>query len=395
MAAALEHCDALVSGHSLDAPGGGGRGDRRRPAPRSSGRPEPRANRGAMGQRHAGGRQLGGDAERLRPEPRQHHAGWSRDDCRRASEDLHLPRLRPARGAAAPARRPAAGVLRPRGAQRPDRAPGAPAPRARTTIRTGGRSMADEAYRAVFLRVHPTGKMVLSLTTEADGNEGRYAELVGQELGVPPLDVKVVPADENRFGTGHGYNTSPSRGHAGGDRQRRREDPRQGAAAGRRRAARRRPTACSGTTARSSRESGSQTIADVALYAHGSGRAAARRRGRPRRADGLPRLMATLGPGDGDADGPDRPERRGIQGGARPADRGHLVAGDARARRQPSIDAERRPALAARASRAPAACQSLGDDDKADIEQTIDDEVLKGAPIEFRSTRVGASTASA
>ena len=52
--------------------------------------------------------------------------------------------------------------------------------------------MADEAYRAVFLRVHPTGKMVLSLTTEADGNEGRYAELVGDQLGVPPLDVKVV-----------------------------------------------------------------------------------------------------------------------------------------------------------------------------------------------------------
>ena len=31
--------------------------------------------------------------------------------------------------------------------------------------------MANEAYRAVFLRVHPTGKMVLSLTTDADGNE--------------------------------------------------------------------------------------------------------------------------------------------------------------------------------------------------------------------------------
>ena len=31
--------------------------------------------------------------------------------------------------------------------------------------------MANEAYRAVFLRVHPTGKMVLSLTTESDGNE--------------------------------------------------------------------------------------------------------------------------------------------------------------------------------------------------------------------------------
>src|SRR3954453_21282290 len=72
--------------------------------------------------------------------------------------------------------------------------------------------MADHAYRAVFLRVHPTGKMVLSLTTEADGNERRYAQLVAAELGVPALDVKVVPADENRFGSGHGFNTSPSDG---------------------------------------------------------------------------------------------------------------------------------------------------------------------------------------
>lgn len=72
--------------------------------------------------------------------------------------------------------------------------------------------MADEAYRAVFLRVHPTGKMVLSLTTQADGNEAGYAQLVADELGVPALDVKVVPADENRFGSGHGFNTAPSPG---------------------------------------------------------------------------------------------------------------------------------------------------------------------------------------
>ena len=45
--------------------------------------------------------------------------------------------------------------------------------------------MANEAYRAVFLRVHPTGKMVLSLTTESDGNEDRYAQLVAEDLGVP------------------------------------------------------------------------------------------------------------------------------------------------------------------------------------------------------------------
>ncbi len=76
------------------------------------------------------------------------------------------------------------------------------------------RAMADEAYRAVFLRVHPTGKMVLSLTTEPDGNEVRYAELVASELGIPALDVKVVPADTNRFGVGHGYNTTPSDGTA-------------------------------------------------------------------------------------------------------------------------------------------------------------------------------------
>ena len=72
--------------------------------------------------------------------------------------------------------------------------------------------MANEAYRAVFLRVHPTGKMVLSLTTDSDGKEPQYAQLVADELGVPALDVKVVPADTDRFGVGHGYNTSPSAG---------------------------------------------------------------------------------------------------------------------------------------------------------------------------------------
>jgi carbon-monoxide dehydrogenase large subunit len=130
--------------------------------------------------------------------------------------------------------------------------------------------MADEAYRAVFLRIHPTGKMVLSLTTEADGNEAHYAQLVAQELGVPPLDVKVVPADTNRFGEGHGFNTSPSGGT---------------------------PAAVVGATGKIKAKaqllagvalaapadslkwdngafvagSQSQTIADLALYAHGSG----------------------------------------------------------------------------------------------------------------------------
>jgi carbon-monoxide dehydrogenase large subunit len=72
--------------------------------------------------------------------------------------------------------------------------------------------VANEAYRAVFLRVHPTGKMVLSLTSESDGKEAQYGQLVAEALGVPALDVKVVTADTDRFGVGHGYTTSPSEG---------------------------------------------------------------------------------------------------------------------------------------------------------------------------------------
>ena len=136
--------------------------------------------------------------------------------------------------------------------------------------------MANEAYRAVFLRVHPTGKMVLSLTTESDGKEAQYAQLVADELGVPALDVKVVPADTDRFGVGHGYNTSPSPGTRGGDRQRHRQDPRQGAAAGRAWRSERHRRPSSGPTGRGSAAAASdptqvKTVEDIALYAHGSG----------------------------------------------------------------------------------------------------------------------------
>jgi carbon-monoxide dehydrogenase large subunit len=56
--------------------------------------------------------------------------------------------------------------------------------------------------------------MVLSLTSESDGKEAAYAQVVADELGVPALDVKVVAADTDRFGVGHGYNTTPSAGTA-------------------------------------------------------------------------------------------------------------------------------------------------------------------------------------
>ena len=130
--------------------------------------------------------------------------------------------------------------------------------------------MTDEAYRAVFLRVHPTGKMVLSLTTEADGREGQYAELVANELGVPALDVKVVPADTDRFGEGHGFNTAPSGGTSA-------------AVVSASAKIRSKAQLLAGMALEAPSEAltwdngaftgdgKSQTIADLALYAHGSG----------------------------------------------------------------------------------------------------------------------------
>jgi aerobic carbon-monoxide dehydrogenase large subunit len=133
--------------------------------------------------------------------------------------------------------------------------------------------MADEAYRAVFLRVHPTGKMVLSLTTESDGKETEYAQLVADELGVPPLDVKVVPSDTDRFGIGHGYNTSPSGGTSAAivSASGKIRDKAQQLAG----MALETPADslqwADGAFASGSDPGAAKTIADLALYAHGTG----------------------------------------------------------------------------------------------------------------------------
>jgi aerobic carbon-monoxide dehydrogenase large subunit len=135
--------------------------------------------------------------------------------------------------------------------------------------------MANEAYRAVFLRVHPTGKMVLSLTTDADGNEPAYAQIVADELGVPALDVKVVPADTNRFGEGHGFNTSPSEGTPAAiasatGKIRDKAQLLAGMALG---AAPETLTWTNGAwvSGDGSDPTAIQTVADIALYAHGTG----------------------------------------------------------------------------------------------------------------------------
>jgi aerobic carbon-monoxide dehydrogenase large subunit len=131
--------------------------------------------------------------------------------------------------------------------------------------------MADEAYRAVFIRIHPTGKMVLSLTTDPDGREDEYAALVGEQLGVPQLDVKPVNNDTDRFGIGHGFNTAPSAGAADairGATEKILTKARLLAGAGM-------STPAEQLTWRDGRfmtEDGqSMTIADVAFYSYGSG----------------------------------------------------------------------------------------------------------------------------
>ena len=71
--------------------------------------------------------------------------------------------------------------------------------------------MADgPVYRAVFIRVHPTGKAVLSLTERSQGTESELAATAAAELGIPPEDVKVVHEDTDRFGEGNSFNSEPS-----------------------------------------------------------------------------------------------------------------------------------------------------------------------------------------
>ena len=73
--------------------------------------------------------------------------------------------------------------------------------------------MASVGYRVEVDGKH-LAKVVRALKREADGKEDEYARLVAGELGIPALDVKVVPADTDRFGNGHGFNTAPSDGTA-------------------------------------------------------------------------------------------------------------------------------------------------------------------------------------
>ena len=86
-----------------------------------------------------------------------------------------------------------------------------------------GLGMADGAD----LRVHPTGKAVLavSVQTQGQGHETTFAQLVAQELGLSPDDVEVVHGDTDRtpFGLGtYGSRSTPVSGAAARQRVARR-----------------------------------------------------------------------------------------------------------------------------------------------------------------------------
>ncbi len=69
------------------------------------------------------------------------------------------------------------------------------------------------------LRVHPTGKAVirLSVQTQGQGHETTFAQIVAHELGLPPEDVEVVHGDTDQtpFGLGtYGSRSTPVSGAA-------------------------------------------------------------------------------------------------------------------------------------------------------------------------------------
>ncbi|MEA2428959.1 MAG: aerobic carbon-monoxide dehydrogenase large subunit, partial [Thermoleophilaceae bacterium] len=78
-----------------------------------------------------------------------------------------------------------------------------------------GLGMADGAD----LRVHPTGKAVLGVScqSQGQGHETTFAQIVAEELGIPPEDIEVVHGDTDRtpFGLGtYGSRSTPVSGAA-------------------------------------------------------------------------------------------------------------------------------------------------------------------------------------
>ena len=201
----------------LRGAGRGGRRDRRRVArrgtcPTAAARDEAAEEETWASATPVAG-QLGRDAERARPEQGQHHAGLGHRGGRVSDDKICI----------------YPGCERPAAPAHPQ---GGPQPafcdleehNALTAHQERQRlaSANDNKKEDQEWRTRPTARCSCactrparwcsSLTTDADGKESQYAQTVADDLGVPALDVKVVPADTDRFGVGHGFNTAPSDG---------------------------------------------------------------------------------------------------------------------------------------------------------------------------------------
>jgi len=69
------------------------------------------------------------------------------------------------------------------------------------------------------LRVHPTGKAIvrLSVKTQGQGHETTFAQIVSEEIGIPPEDIEVIHGDTDNtpFGLGtYGSRSTPVSGAA-------------------------------------------------------------------------------------------------------------------------------------------------------------------------------------
>jgi carbon-monoxide dehydrogenase large subunit len=126
------------------------------------------------------------------------------------------------------------------------------------------------------LRIHPTGKAVvrLSVKTQGQGHETTFAQIIAEEIGIPPDDIEVVHGDTDNtpFGLGtYGSRSTPVSGAAAALVARKVRDKAQIIASGMLEASVADIEYEAGTFRVKGDPEKSVTIQDVAMKAHGAG----------------------------------------------------------------------------------------------------------------------------
>ncbi len=126
------------------------------------------------------------------------------------------------------------------------------------------------------LRIHPTGKAVvrLSVKTQGQGHETTFAQIVAEEIGIPPEDIEVVQGDTDNtpFGLGtYGSRSTPVSGAAAALVTRKVRDKAQIIASGMLEVSVADLEWTKGSFSVKGDPSQSVTIQDIAMRAHGAG----------------------------------------------------------------------------------------------------------------------------